>query len=90
MTCDLRGNGLFEWMTKINQPQQDTNKNGRKKWPSPQKDSEKNHLVGRFCQDPGAAADVAGAAAGVCRDAGDVGGEAGLFKDQNWMVGTTT
>jgi len=30
-----------------------------------------------FRQDPGAAADVASAAAGVCRDSGDVEGEAG-------------
>lgn len=42
-------------------------------------------LWAMFCQDPGAAADVASAAAGVCRDSGDVEGEAGTgFDGMEW------
>ena len=96
MSCDLRGNGLFEWMKKSTNLNKTPTKMAEKMaipGPSPKKLC-LNHLVdsGRcrffffqkggfssaiFCQDPGAAADVAGAAAGVCRDTGDVEGEAG-------------
>ena len=72
-------------LQKIHQPQEDRNAcqqemaglpisyHPRKK--TPNKNGAENPMFS--LQDPGAAADVASAAAGVCRDSGDVEGEAG-------------